>query len=330
MDLTEPLVRGLAERYARLLTRLGDEIGERPLVLPTGEHFPDKFTGDEKSVRRLVKRMQAHAGIDDIPMSAHLVGEEGRTGGGGCGTGACSTPSHGATDEETPRIVEEEDGWRLNVPWGEIAHPVVLTTGLARSLAMIFLLETRGEEERLAEPIDVTIEIAATALGFGVLLLDGSYIYAKSCGGPRVARATRLGPSELGVLTALFAARGKHATRPALKHLEATQKDALAQAIEWFDSNPELVELLRKAPARVAAGEFELRDRTPWLLRVFGKKRPSKDPLEAALAGDASADELDSLIATMPVPAAARAAKPKDPKLDELRSLVDQALSETS
>jgi hypothetical protein len=328
MELSEPAVRVLVERYARLVARVGDEIGERRLVLPTGEDFPDRFRGDEKSVRRLVRRMRAHAALDDVPMSVHVIGadEDGSCGTGSCGTGSCATPA--APEADAPRLIDEGDGWKLNVPAAEVAFPVVLTTNLARALATIFLVETRSDEASIEQPIDVSVDIAAVALGFGVLMLDGSYIYAKSCGGPRVSRATRLGPSELGVLTALFAALGGHSTRAAIKHLEATQKAALSAASEWFDSNPELIERLRKDPARIAAGEYELSDPKPWLMRLFGKKKRAADPLEAALSGDASADELDSLLATMPLPSGRRESKPRDPKLDELRRLVDEALEE--
>src|SRR5690606_25962464 len=130
-----------------LWARLGEEIGERPLVLPTGKYFPDRFTGDEDSVRRLVERMQAHAGISDIPVDVQLVGADGEAcGSGSCGTGSCATP---ATPDDAPveRLVETGDGWRLNVPSAEVASPVVLTTNLARSLSLIFLLETRNESE---------------------------------------------------------------------------------------------------------------------------------------------------------------------------------------
>jgi hypothetical protein len=247
--------------------------------------------------------------------------------GGGCSSGACATPA-AAGDAAIERLVEEGDGWRLNVPAAEVDHPVVLTTTLARTLATIFLLETRAEGEAIEPPVDVTVDVTAVLLGFGVLLLDGSYIYAKSCGGPRVARATRLGPDELGVLTAAFCALGGHSTRAAQKQLEATQKAALSAASEWIDSNRELITTLEKDPARIASGDYALRDPQPWLLRVLGKKKRAADPLEAALAGDASSEELDSLLAAMPISAAPRERKPRDPKLDELRALVDEALEE--
>lgn len=82
-QLPEPVVRAIVQRYARLIQRLGPELGERPLVLPTEKFFPDTFQGDAKSLRRLVKRMQAHAGMSDIPLTPVLIdGAEVRQRGG--------------------------------------------------------------------------------------------------------------------------------------------------------------------------------------------------------------------------------------------------------
>ena len=52
-------------------------------------------------------------------------------------------------------------------------------------------------------------ELAALSLGFGVLLLEASYLYSKSCGGPSVQRATALQTDELSGLFALFLARAE-------------------------------------------------------------------------------------------------------------------------
>ena len=42
---------------ARLVARLEDELGERPMVLPNGTFFPDRFVGDLASVQQLVARL---------------------------------------------------------------------------------------------------------------------------------------------------------------------------------------------------------------------------------------------------------------------------------
>ena len=74
MDLPAPdACTELVRRYARLLTHFGAELGERPMVLPTSEFFPDRFRGDEASLQRLVQRLALHAGMSDIPIQARLV-----------------------------------------------------------------------------------------------------------------------------------------------------------------------------------------------------------------------------------------------------------------
>jgi hypothetical protein len=247
----------VTQRYARLLSRFGDEIGKRPLVLPTAEFFPDVFLQDEPSVARLLSRMQAHAGMDDIPIDTKLIGaDEPSAQAGGCGSGACST-IHG-TEAQTERLVEQGGGWLVNVPASEIGHPVVLTTQLARTLALVFLLESRGEGEPLDAPLEVTVDLAAVSLGFGALLLEGSYIYAKSCGGPSVARVTHIGPGELAFALSLFASRGGHSLRQAQKLAGTTQQALLTEAKALVESNQKLVAALKNHPERVAAGDYAL------------------------------------------------------------------------
>ena len=327
----ESVLFAVTQRYARLLSRFGGEIGTRPLVLPTAEFFPDKFVQDEPSVARLLSRMQAHAGMDDIPITVKLVGaDEPAKAGGGCGSGACSTV-HG-TEAETERLIDLGNGWQVNVPASEIGHPVVLTTQLARTLGLVFLLESKGEQESLDAPLDVTVDLAAVSLGFGALLLEGSYIYAKSCGGPTVARVTRIGPGELAFALALFAAHSEHSLRHALKQVGTTQQALLADAKALVDSNQKLAAALRQHPERVASGDFSLEESRPWLLRVLGG-RSAKARTEAggldALGAEASLEDVESLLATLPAQAK-RPASPRAPdqKKDELRALVDEAFAE--
>jgi hypothetical protein len=212
MELPPPEVIGaIVQRYARLVSRFGDELGERPLVLPNNDFFPDEFRSNERALKRLVKRMQRHADLVDVPIETRLL-EEGSgcadCGPGGCSPGpSCSCQQDGHQHEPPPRLVDQGDGWVIQIPEAETKHSVVLTTNVARSLGYVFLMETRAEGEAIDPPIDVTADLAAVALGFGVLLLEGSYIYQKSCGGPSVGRATKLGTAELSVATALFVAQ---------------------------------------------------------------------------------------------------------------------------
>jgi hypothetical protein len=319
----------ILERYARLVARLGAEIAERPMVLPTSEFFPDAFGKDQRALTRLVQRMQKHAGMSDIPISVRLVGGEAETTGscgtGGCSTGACAVPE---TNGPAPRLIDEGHGWRMNVPEAELANSVVLTANIARALGYVFLIETREEGAELEEPTDVTADLAAVALGFGALLLEGSYIYSKSCGGPRVSRVTRLSCPELAVAFSAFVARGRHPLRRALRELGTTQRALLEETHPWIAENSALVEALRDSPARVSAVALE--EPRPWLLRIFGKRsRSVKEP-----HGELDLDELEAMVSALPQAPAAQsarsAARRTDPRRDELRELVDEAMAATA
>ncbi|HVU03670.1 MAG TPA: hypothetical protein VHE30_18050 [Polyangiaceae bacterium] len=312
MDL--PQAEGLKpilERWARLLARSGPDLGERPLVLPNAEFFPDRFTKDPASAGRLVERMLGHAGMTDVPLAVRVVSEEGPEAPheGGCASG-CQVPA--ALAGEVPRLVDDGDGWILQIPAFELEHAVVLTTMIARALGHVFLMETLPDGGRIEAPADLTADYAAVALGLGPLLLEGAHIYTKSCGGPSVSQVTRAGLAELALTTALFAETTRQPLRRALSLLSTTQTAALSDAHAFVKERTGLVALLREDPERVAHGDYSLEADTPWLLRVFGRKSASEE------------ERLLTRLAPTPPP------KPRapDPVRDELRALVDEAFAE--
>ena len=312
MDFPEPALRpAIVERYARILATFGHEIGKRSLVLPSAEFFPDRYTGDGASASRLVERMMEHAGLSDVPLTTRIIdGEEPESPhAGGCSSG-CQVPA--ALAASVPRLTDDGDTWMLNIPKHELAHSVVLTTMVARALGHVFLVETLPAGARVDPPVELTADYAAVALGFGALLLEGAYIYSKSCGGPKVASVTATSIGELALVTALFIEAGGHSARRALSTAGTTQKAVLSEAHSWAKSNSALVRALRDDPDRVTSGGLPLEDAKPWLFRIL--KRGSADDLPR--------DLVTRTKALAPAP------KPPDPKTDELRSLVDEALRE--
>jgi len=333
----------LVRRYAYLLAHFGRELGKRPLVLQDSAFFPDPFEKDEASVERLVRRLQRHAGMSDIPIQVRLVAGDASTGGGcgsgGCspsglnasGSGACSTqdPADAEQSPELSRLVEQSDGWVLHVAYAEVHHPVALTANLARALAQIFLAETRSADAPVEQPMDVSLDLTTVALGLGLLTLEGSYIYGKGCGGPSVTRLTKLSVEELAVACSLFIVSGGHGNRRALVSLSTTQRVLLSDALAWAASNREIMRRLVTAPGLLAEAVPELEDTRNWLARLFDRRAPEPS-LEEALAGDLADAELLELARSVDggvdrSRTAGRGAV-RSSEHEELKALVDEAL----
>jgi hypothetical protein len=304
--LPDTTLQRLAETFAELVHGLRIPAGDPLLVLPNEEYFPDRFTHDRASVERLAARMQGYAGLEDVAIELELAGELPELGAagcgtGGCGTGACATPASAAAESALPRIEHAAGRWLLRVPATELKDSIVLTSRLATSLGAVALAERHPEgAERALEP--AFAELSAVALGFGVLLLEASYMYKKSCGGPSVGRGTVLDCRELSLAFALSVAREKHALGAALAELGTTQRALVKEAAALVAESPTLVRLLRDDPARAARGDFRLRDRGPFWSRWLGRRaRPQGEAarLDAALSAlerGASVDELARLV----------------------------------
>ena len=309
----------MVSAYALVTERLGLLEHERPLVLPNSEFFPDVFTGDEASVQRLLDRMLEHAGLSDMAVVARFWGEQAAS----CGTGACGScgPAQAEPESESvERMIDAGEFWQVNVLPGETQQPVVLSSALCRAIALCVLREADSPPTNLA--LDLAVDLTAVELGFGVLLLEGSHIYRKSCGGPSIARVTALGPIELALAVALSASVQGQPLRKVSKHLSPTQEEAFAEAKVWADSNAALVALLRRDPERVARGEFELREPASWLGRWLGGKARRAPSADTA----STIEELEAALQSAAV--VPSAPKPRDPKFEEIRRLVDEALSE--
>lgn len=309
-----PVRIDLLKAYARFVAAAGDPASPRPLVLPSGKFFPDLFQGDQASLDRLAHRMQALSGLQEVELRLEVLDGEGS--GGGCSTGACA-PS--APVEQTPQRLEQNGSvWTLRVMQAEVGNPVALTANLARVLGHAFAsrIAPQASPERAA----LAGDLAAVSLGFGHLLLEGSYIYSKSCGGPSIGRVTALSCPEVAVLVAAFLTLQGQSARAALKHGGVTQQALLKEAFAWMSTNREMTRALRADPKTFAESEVHAVETQPWLVRLFGsgKAKPPRAPQ--------TLDEMEAWAErNLPGPSK-ESSKDSASKDDGLRQLVDEAL----
>ncbi|HXN33874.1 MAG TPA: hypothetical protein VN894_18520 [Polyangiaceae bacterium] len=298
-------LRWIVRTYARLRAAHGEAIGAPALVQPTAAFFPDEFRGDAPSVARLLRRIVRYAPIaDDLPIELAFVAEDGGEAATGCGSIACgSSPGLGV---RARGVEEREGGYRVFVATADVAHADLLTTSLARSVGALVLSEA-GEVLGAGSPAE-SAEVAAVACGFGILLANGAAVWAKSCGGLRVASATALTVEMTAVALALFASVHGVEESEVRAHLRPTQREALDLALGWTASNPLLVDALRDRPAILEAGAFDIEPPRGLLGRWLHKRKIDR---EMQLA-----------------PIAAKPARSADQvrRLEEARALVDEVL----
>ena len=281
MDLpSDDTLRLLVSRYASFKAAHGAAVGTPDLVQPTGEFFPDEFKGDAESVAGFLKRLLSYAPLaSDQPVAMRFIEPktEEASGGGGCSSGGCSTGG-GSRAGVRDTVSELEDGYLVDINVGDVGTSTMLSTTLARSAGAIVLREA-GEvvDGRSGSDPGVECEIAAVACGFGVLLTNGSYVYAKGCGGVRVHQGTVLSVEEHAVLLALFVRDHELRASSARAHLDTTPAEAFDVALEWVDSNPEIVGALRARPEALAAGLFAIQPIKGFFGRLFAPK-PRSEP----------------------------------------------------
>ncbi len=306
MDLpNEDSLRWIVRTYARLRAAHGEALGTPVLVQPTGEFFPDPFLRDAPSVERLLRRTMSYSPLaEDLGVELAFLAPEGDDHAGGCGSAACGT-SGGGGAKAHPAVQELDDHYRVFVAVTDVGNPEVLTASLARAVGALVLHEAGEDAEDAAGP---EAEIAAVACGLGVLVACGAAVWAKSCGGLRMAQATVLSVEEATVALALFAAVHGVKASTAQSKLGATQREAFDHAVAWTESNPALVEALRDRPEVLEAGLFQMEPVRGLLGRWLHKRNVDKE-LRAPVSAPAAPISED-----------------KRRRLEEARALVEEVM----
>lgn len=313
----EPRIRWMLHRTAALFEQGAEPVSG--IILPTEEFFPDVFDASPKAVVALMKRMQAHAGLSDVDVELMFVTPEGETASaGGCGSGACGPG--GKIETRLDRVGRRKDGsYVVAVGTGEVGHPVVLTTALVRSVASVFMTEAGAYDDVDPQDREPVTDLAATMLGFGVLVANGSHVVVKGCGGAKVHSATRLTTEELTLALAIFCKSFGVDMRLAHKHLDPIPREHFDRSETWVRANAAVVRRLREDPKGIRSDAFVLDQAESWFSRVFSFGRSKR--------GLTAEETLAELERSLPAPTAR---KPIDPerakKLAELRALVDESL----
>ncbi|WP_437679567.1 hypothetical protein [Sorangium sp. So ce131] len=319
MDLPdEPQIRWILRTTAALLQHSAEPV--HGLVQPTAEFFPDPFDGSANTVAALMTRVQEHAGLQDLQVELAVVTPEGEARTVSCSSGACGGVALDAKLERVARL--GDGGYRVAVSAGEVRNPTVLTTAFVRAVSFMFLAESCAFDALLPRDREPAVDLAAVLLGFGVLVTNGSYLYAKGCGGVQVHSATKMPVDELALALAIYCRLHGVPDRTAARHLDVTPRAHFDESTVWASSNLALVRMLRAAPERIAADDYAIGASRSWLARALGlgKSRPAR-------TADDDLRELERSIALGAGAAKARAMdEGKAKKLAEIRALVDESL----
>lgn len=275
MELSEASLRSIVAHLAHLRAEYGEVLGDPDLVEPTSEYFPDAFSVDPEGIDALLRRMLTYAPLStDLDVKLAFVEPEGETKAGGCGSGACGTGAKAGP--LAAGAVETEDGYAVVLSVADVGDPTVLTCAMARAIGRIVLHEA-GEE---VDPRDEgpLSELTAVACGLGLLLLNGSSVYKKGCGGMRQHRGTFLSTEELALALALFVRAAGKKPSAVSKHLAPTQAEAWREAIAWTDDQPKLVKALAEMPETLEDGVFVLERKKGLLGKLFARKDDDDAP----------------------------------------------------
>lgn len=323
MDLPADLqIRWILRRTASLLSLGAEPV--RGLVTPTPEFFPDHFDGSPKSVAALLERVQEHAGLSHLEVELAIVTPEGESQtASSCSSGACG--GGGPIEAKQGRVARRDDGsYVVAIGAGEVKNPVVLTTALARASAAMFMVESSAFEVMTPAEREPATDLAAVLLGFGVLAANGSYIYAKGCGGVQVHSATKMPVDELTLALAIFCKLHGVSDRACAKHLQLTPRAHFEEASVWASSNAPVLRMLRADPSTIEADDFKLGGSRSWLARVLGVGK--KATITRATDDDLAELELSLKAAPQRSSGPGDAAKAR--RIAEIRALVDESLDQ--
>jgi hypothetical protein len=181
---------------------------------------------------------------------------------------------------------------------------------------------TRFRKDELGPAAD----LAASMLGLGVLVANGSGIEVEGCGGMKVHAATSLSATQTALALALVVerevARGRAEPTGLEAGLDVVARASFGPALTMFRQNRDVIRRLDDAPDALERGDFRLKSGLGLGERVLaglGFKKAPLDPI-AELERELAAGQ----------PAKKRLDPAKKARLAELEALYDEVRADDS
>jgi hypothetical protein len=229
----------LIDEFAALLAAVGRErLVAAPILEPTPQWFPDRWTPSAAGVRRLARRLLRYAGLERLDVEVTLFHGDRDVALNAHGH-AVGQRHHGAA-AWFAGITDDVCSFGAEV--GQLDDPLGVTAAMAHEVAHVFRrvhgveVEDRDVEERLTD-------LTTVLLGFGVLTTNASSRHRSAGGGIGVYSWSHralgyLPPQAMSFLLAVQAvARGLDgdARRHLAKLLEANQRGFFEHAIKHLE-----------------------------------------------------------------------------------------------
>jgi hypothetical protein len=186
--------RWLLEQLTALVTARGaGPLVTAPLLEPTPRYFPDRWSGGEASVRRLVRRLCGYAGVEQLQVRVTIYEADPARRGEVVGKPA-------------PRGHQELAVWIAGLSGGELrigaeasalADPAAFVAAAARAVAHAWRL-VYDLAATAGDPYDPRIDVTAVYLGFGLLTADAALRFTSR--GPQGQVHSRRAPLRIGSL----------------------------------------------------------------------------------------------------------------------------------
>ena len=183
-------------------TRGTETLLRNPLLAPIPDHFPDQWSGDVLSVRRVVRRLALYAGLnlDRVRVRPWRADADGNLPAGG--------PTVAAEGNVWFRGADAEGNLNFGVDVQQVDNPESTAAASARAVAHAWLATADPPIRTDSARLQLTIDVATAALGFGVLTTQAAIAHhvSASSGMSSQRKITRLGvagPVSMAFLLAL-------------------------------------------------------------------------------------------------------------------------------